>query len=1265
MFGIVHVRIYGMCYIDAIWLGIVQSVSFQPQECVMFELFRNISELATAADSFFDAAWYGVKRTSPETSVEESQPTKKIRLSIEQRAVAALPRVKKAVALRVLDNTTDKQLFLVIAECIGHRITIRSFDAIENVMQQLTRNQEYFPLFYDVFGGRFSFREVAFLGHVCAAHDNPEEVLELARVLTNWNLKQIHSLAKRLGDKTNLFIQLAKLYNSPEEHADVLCEIVSSTRDASFCIRLQQKLSLASPKQVIDYVNILQHDEVKVEEFLQLVQSEGLSRKDYRKTARAVAIAPYPEGLIRLGALLNKPIKQIVSVAKYQAKAQEQAGYLNEVIENTGIKSEQLPESVAASGSAAEFISVYTSKYTHELDEIVQICQLCKRIGVSFEVLWQRFGADFGSAQELLDCVSEVAEPTSIKAVMEVFPNIQWRTVIRRAKLLKTNSHSLSEVVSLYKGERKYIDTLLSELSNTSDAYYFKQVVPFIGKGTPRRINQLLNAAGKNKWNLVDCLNLTKKKAQAQLKVAEALGRASSGYYFVGLFKAIQPTNQDPEFVNQLLNTAGENAPHLEGCLALTQKNAQAQLEMAKAVENSTGAFHFKDIYLLVAPLSDDPEFVNQLLNAAGENKFYLKDCMEVTKKNSQAQLAMAKALGNTTSAFYFKNIFLSVAPLSDDPEFTNTLIKAKGGHVGGLDELCQALIITFPGLTKEDLLTTINWCYQGSSVYIPQFIKLCETIRNNEHELLVNDLEFTREIYPFLNSCIHRTTLSSLDFLSKDKEAFLSLAKAYEKADNKNEFFEFLDELSPLIPEIIRNNPKIINYLLSATSNSKEKLISLYPFFSGMDDTQIMKFAETLSELNDIDWFFTIANELCAQDIPFHGQAVIDTCMGLVLTRNQKRKLRKEKPKSKEALSRVVYSFFHPDETQEGEAKVLPTVSLDERQYYNRKQALWQAYFNEAVDNLSNAFSTKLDNISFISCHRYLSSWRGGVAKDMQHEDARLFGLIPGESARSIEHFVRTNEGWSVWEHQAPMICESLKELMEREESEENVTIRTDERTLEQAKSSYPEHDIVKVAHISMPLPSNVDIPFDGKKASHVARSIANIINPYTEGLDHVIEQMQKRDISGGGGNYTLYLDSNDDIVAVKLDYPGNFLMSRIADYYVAESLFEALKNWNDEDGVEEFKLRAGRLAKFCAQKLFIARGSVSVAEVMIYAMAKSKGIDLGEMQLENGLSWCWKALVTPSIDDYAQWFSDKLFSNAKIVSENREELSTPITNP
>ncbi len=89
---------------------------------------------------------------------------------------------------------------------------------------------------------------------------------------------------------------------------------------------------------------------------------------------------------------------------------------------------------------------------------------------------------------------------------------------------------------------------------------------------------------------------------------------------------------------------------------------------------------------------------------------------------------------------------------------------------------------------------------------------------------------------------------------------------------------------------------------------------------------------------------------------------------------------------------------------------------------------------------------------------------------------------------------------------------------------------------------------------------------------------------------------------------------------------------------------------SWTPEDGLDEFKLRAAKLAHFSCHKLLIERGTAGVTEIMLKAVADAKEIDLGEVGQKEDIGWAWKALVTPTADEYAEWFKENAFMDAAL---------------
>lgn len=147
----------------------------------------------------------------------------------------------------------------------------------------------------------------------------------------------------------------------------------------------------------------------------------------------------------------------------------------------------------------------------------------------------------------------------------------------------------------------------------------------------------------------------------------------------------------------------------------------------------------------------------------------------------------------------------------------------------------------------------------------------------------------------------------------------------------------------------------------------------------------------------------------------------------------------------------------------------------------------------------------------------------------------------------------------------------------------------------------------------------------------------------------------------------YVKFDKNTKKIKAQKCDifYTNLNKYDQIGDFDIANHYLETMLNWKEEDGLAEFMKRAAKLAYEMIVLLPTSLGSAGITEWMLRAVAFHKGIILGELNQTNGISWDFKALMTPNIDDYANWFATNAFYDVKLVKDLDQDLNIQPNSP
>jgi hypothetical protein len=98
---------------------------------------------------------------------------------------------------------------------------------------------------------------------------------------------------------------------------------------------------------------------------------------------------------------------------------------------------------------------------------------------------------------------------------------------------------------------------------------------------------------------------------------------------------------------------------------------------------------------------------------------------------------------------------------------------------------------------------------------------------------------------------------------------------------------------------------------------------------------------------------------------------------------------------------------------------------------------------------------------------------------------------------------------------------------------------------------------------------------------------------------------------------------------------------------FELIDPYFQACLAWEPTDGINQFLQNAGKIAYTLARMQPTGRGNSAIIEWIIRGLARTKNIDLGQFNHNERIGWDFKAFLTPEMQDYAEWFSEKAFVN------------------
>jgi hypothetical protein len=72
-------------------------------------------------------------------------------------------------------------------------------------------------------------------------------------------------------------------------------------------------------------------------------------------------------------------------------------------------------------------------------------------------------------------------------------------------------------------------------------------------------------------------------------------------------------------------------------------------------------------------------------------------------------------------------------------------------------------------------------------------------------------------------------------------------------------------------------------------------------------------------------------------------------------------------------------------------------------------------------------------------------------------------------------------------------------------------------------------------------------------------------------------------------------------------------------------------------------------------AHLLLVKLGNIGITEWMFREIAFHHGIELGRFNYTEGISWNFKALLTPDRNEFSKWFSEKAFQEYILQDEGK----------
>jgi len=130
-----------------------------------------------------------------------------------------------------------------------------------------------------------------------------------------------------------------------------------------------------------------------------------------------------------------------------------------------------------------------------------------------------------------------------------------------------------------------------------------------------------------------------------------------------------------------------------------------------------------------------------------------------------------------------------------------------------------------------------------------------------------------------------------------------------------------------------------------------------------------------------------------------------------------------------------------------------------------------------------------------------------------------------------------------------------------------------------------------------------------------------------------------------------------NKKLNMIRIEYtPVNSITSD-HHYQLLNHLYNLLLGWNQRARIDDFLTIAGKMAFMLSHFLPVKRGNASITEWMLRAIAFNKGIKLGYFNHAEGISWDFKAILTPDLQEYIKWFRSSAFLDYALIPD--EEIA------
>lgn len=326
----------------------------------------------------------------------------------------------------------------------------------------------------------------------------------------------------------------------------------------------------------------------------------------------------------------------------------------------------------------------------------------------------------------------------------------------------------------------------------------------------------------------------------------------------------------------------------------------------------------------------------------------------------------------------------------------------------------------------------------------------------------------------------------------------------------------------------------------------------------------------------------------------------------------------------------------FFGSEAKKGKHARGLASSKDTASYYSDRQDEWQAFSKSLIS--AYALRMKKGKVTFGDVYRDATQQRAKIARQLQHGKeegvTRRFGHFREPGERVAEFFFQSDTRKQPWAQVKAKVFELMNGLLDMHlKDAKQGDYRLQDHPIFEGRVTLFEDNDFNMYELSLKS-SDPRTQIDGKDISTTLNKLIYIVDKV-----------------------------NPDKTSLDIEYAPYFPELLDGDLLLADEYFQAALacQTDTKEGGQQFLQSSGKLMHLMAQLLPVQRGNAGICEWILRAMAESKGLALGPFNHEEGISWDFKALLSPAREDYAAWFSDKAFLNVEQLTEQDDHSANP----